>query len=130
MSFLSGLRGMMGGGKPTLSEKWRLPDSTLEIEEIFKKDTGIQVIYKHSFSCGISMFAKLKVEEVMKDASDEAEFYLIDVRQSRGASNLVAEQSGIRHESPQVIVIKKGEIIWHASHGAIDETSLMKYIEI
>jgi bacillithiol system protein YtxJ len=130
MSFLSGLHGMMRGNKPTLSEKWRLPDSASDIDEIFKKDIGIQIIYKHSFSCGVSMFAKLKLDEVMKEASDEAEFYLIDVRQNRDASNLVAELTGIRHESPQVIVIKSGEIIWHGSHGAIDEAVLMKYIEI
>jgi len=70
------------------------------------------------------------VEEVMKDAADKAEFYLIDVRQNRDLSNLVAELSGIRHESPQVIVIKSGEIVWHASHGSIDETSLNKYVKL
>jgi bacillithiol system protein YtxJ len=40
----------------------------------------------------------------------------IDVSQFHDLGSLVQEQTGIRHESPQAIVVKDGRPAWHASH--------------
>jgi bacillithiol system protein YtxJ len=38
------------------------------------------------------------------------------MQSARDISNAVAEKTGIRHESPQAIVLKNGAPVYHASH--------------
>jgi bacillithiol system protein YtxJ len=42
--------------------------------------------------------------------------YTVFVRQDRDLSNKIAEVSGIRHESPQVIVFRHGQAVSSSSH--------------
>lgn len=49
---------------------------------------------------------------------------LVLVIEAREISNAIAGQLGIRHESPQAIVIKDGKPIWSASHWSITADSL------
>ena len=36
---------------------------------------------------------------------------------------------GVKHESPQAILFHNGEVVWHASHGAITVESLTRAIQ-
>jgi bacillithiol system protein YtxJ len=47
----------------------------------------------------------------------EADIPLIDVRRAHALSRAVEERTGVRHESPQVIVPRRGRAGWSASHG-------------
>ena len=49
----------------------------------------------------------------------DGEVALIDVRRFHGLGREVARRTGVRHESPQVIVLRDGEAVWDAHHGAI-----------
>ena len=40
----------------------------------------------------------------------------INVVADRDLSLQVAEETGIEHKSPQALLMKKGEVAWHASH--------------
>ncbi len=44
---------------------------------------------------------------------------LVDVRRAHDVSDEIARRTGVRHESPQVIVLRDGRAVWSASHGAI-----------
>ena len=68
------------------------------------------ILFKHSNSCGISSGVFNEVSLVNGDIN------LIVVQNARNVSNLIAERTGIRHESPQAIVLKQGEPVYHASH--------------
>jgi bacillithiol system protein YtxJ len=129
MSFLSGLRGLAGKA-PDLPEGWKVPDTTERAEEIFELSDRPQVIYKHSYNCATCIFTKMKVEDVLASRKDEADFYFVNVIQNRPVSNLIAERTGVRHESPQVLVILNGEVAWTASHGGISQKELLKAIKI
>ena len=126
MSFFSGLRGMMSGGKPMISEKWNIPESESDVDAILS--AGTHVIYKHSFTCATCMFSKMKVEEVLEENTDNARFHFIDVRTNRTISNLIAEKTGIRHESPQAIILKDGKVFDHQSHGSITKKMIEEAI--
>lgn len=127
MSFLSGLRGMIGG-RPQLSEKWNLPDTVQSVESLLKPDSGTQVVYKHSYNCAVCIFSKIKVEEVMEKHGEKAYFHFVDVVQNRDVSRKIATETGVGHESPQVIVLKNGSVYWHASHSAIGKDQLEEAI--
>jgi len=68
------------------------------------------LLFKHSTSCGIS-------SGVFRDVSAvEAEINLVIVQTDRDISNEIERRTGIKHESPQAIVLKDGEAVYHASH--------------
>jgi bacillithiol system protein YtxJ len=43
----------------------------------------------------------------------------VDVRRDRAVSRAIEAQTGVRHESPQAIVLRHGKAVWDASHFAI-----------
>jgi bacillithiol system protein YtxJ len=44
---------------------------------------------------------------------------LVDVAQDADISRTIEERSGVSHESPQVLVLRSGRVVWSASHFAI-----------
>jgi len=61
---------------------------------------------------------------VSRDAEDEmyalgVGVTTIDVSVQHDLKKHVERQTGIRHESPQVIVVRGGRPVWHASHYGI-----------
>jgi bacillithiol system protein YtxJ len=68
------------------------------------------VIFKHSTSCFISASAYDEMKEF------EGEVVLVEVQRARELSREIEKQTGVRHESPQVLILKKGAVVWNASH--------------
>ncbi|SNC76269.1 bacillithiol system protein YtxJ [Hymenobacter gelipurpurascens] len=78
------------------------------------------IIFKHSTTCSISAAAKAKLERQWSEAGLEtAKLYYLDLLRFRPISNEIAEKFGIRHESPQLLVIQNGECRHDASHMSI-----------
>lgn len=78
------------------------------------------IIFKHSTTCSISAAAKAKIERQWADAGlDATKLYYLDLLRFRPISNEIAEKFGIRHESPQLLVIQNGECRHDASHMSI-----------
>lgn len=73
-------------------------------------------VFKHSTRCNISSMAKNRVE---RDWDLDLPIYYLDLLKFRSLCNLVAERSGVYHESPQLIVFRDGKAIYTASHSAI-----------
>lgn len=68
------------------------------------------VLFKHSTTCPISHGVYKEV------ANADADINLIIVQSARNVSTAVAEKTGIRHESPQALILKNGKVIYQASH--------------
>ena len=82
-----------------------------ELDELFQKSEEQPVVlFKHSLTCPISSGVYREVSGI------DSDIYLIVVQYARGVSNLLAEKTGVRHESPQAFVIKDGKPVYHASH--------------
>ena len=74
------------------------------------------VIFKHSPTCGISAQAFESISDWLATATPAADFFVLPVRASRALSTALAQKFGIRHESPQALVIENGKVVWHGSH--------------
>ncbi|MNV97138.1 hypothetical protein D3C71_1922260 [compost metagenome] len=48
-------------------------------------------------------------------------YILVKVIESRPVSNQIAEDTGVKHASPQILYIKNKETVWNTSHWAITE---------
>jgi len=81
------------------------------------------VIFKHSNSCGISASAYREMEKL------EGQVNLLEVQTARDVSRELADLTGIRHETPQVIVLKDGKAVWNASHFDVKAGAVLKALE-
>lgn len=78
------------------------------------------VIFKHSTRCSVSRMA-LKQFEREYDLNEEQVIpYFLDLLSHRDISNAIAERFNIVHESPQLLLIKEGKVIYNSSHSDID----------
>lgn len=73
------------------------------------------LVFKHSLTCGTSAMAH---EEVLEQAASAASpvVFLLRIQAARELSRAVEDRLGIRHESPQVLLVMDGRAVWHASH--------------
>ena len=79
------------------------------------KDSNEQpvVIFKHSTTCPISSAAYREMEGY------PGEIALVEVQSARDLSREIGMRTGVKHESPQVIILRNGKAVWHASHWKI-----------
>ncbi len=78
------------------------------------------LVYKHSTTCPVSARAAREVRAI----ETELTVYWINVREQRDLSNWVADTYHVRHESPQLILIRAGKAdkVW--SHYEVSRTNL------
>ena len=60
--------------------------------------------------------------------TNTVELNYLDLLNHRDISGAIAERLGVVHQSPQLIVIKNGKAIAHASHEGINELQLSQFI--
>lgn len=92
-----------------------------ELEEAFR--APLFLLVKHSLICPVSGRAFHRYGAFLGTHPGLASAW-IDVIGQRPLARAVAERTGIRHESPQAILLRAGRAVWHASHDAITEASL------
>lgn len=107
---------------------WIPLTSTDELDHIVERSiTKTQLIFKHSTRCGISrMVMNQFVASYNLDLNTD--LYYLDLLSYREVSNEVGYKFQVLHESPQLLVIKNGVVVAHASHGAINDMDLVKFI--
>jgi bacillithiol system protein YtxJ len=111
------------GNQPKLPESWKQMESIQELEVADQTSYNKPVVlFKHSTSCSISSMAKSRLEGDTDVNSPE--IYYLDLLAYRDVSNTIADKYGVRHESPQVIVLSNGQATYHASHGRINMNDL------
>lgn len=87
------------------------------------------VIFKHSTRCSISVAALDRVQRKWESAKGaKMEWYFLDLIKFREISNEIAARYNVRHESPQVLVIKKGECVYHESHYGVQYQEIVEQI--
>ncbi|MBD2702650.1 bacillithiol system redox-active protein YtxJ [Spirosoma sp. BT702] len=97
--------------------------------DVIKEESAEQpiLIFKHSTSCSISAMALSRMERNWSDQLGVKPYYL-DLLANRRASNNVANEFGVHHESPQVLLIRNGECVYDASHMAISFAGLQQAV--
>lgn len=100
---------------------WHALTEPNQLQEIEKEsEDKLVAIFKHSTRCGISRMVLNNFErEYDLEKDKEVKLYLLDLIANRNISNEVADRFGVRHESPQLILLRNGKIVHHASHQSI-----------
>ena len=103
---------------------WQHISGENELAELFIKSESV-VLFKHSERCSVSRMAKRGFEAEYDGA---ATVYLVNVIDERPISNQIALLTQITHQSPQVLVIKSGKCVYHASHDHINADEVKKQL--
>jgi bacillithiol system protein YtxJ len=82
-------------------------------------DEGTVVLFLHDPFCPVSAAARRRVEDAGGDV------FLVNVSRQQELNLIIAERTGVRHESPQAFVLRDGKPIWYASHGGITTEGLV-----
>lgn len=132
MGFINKLFGTSTSSVTNKKEEKLLPWITLndvqQLKHIAEKSkTKTQVIFKHSTRCGISKMVMNQFVDAY-DVDLNVDLYYLDLLNYREVSNEVGYKFQVMHESPQLMVIKNGVVVAHASHGAINEIVLNTFV--
>lgn len=105
--------------------------SSLEESSVneLKQSKGVTVIFKHSTRCSISSTALNRVNSYCAKTDKDIRSYLVNVIEERATSNAIANELLIQHQSPQLIILNNGEVVYHESHLGITERDLISQIE-
>ncbi len=97
--------------------------------ETIKQESRQQpvIIFKHSTRCATSAMAKNRLER--EESPEEVKFYFLDLIKYRLISNKIADEFGVYHESPQVLLIKDAECTYDESHIGISMQDIKEQIK-
>ena len=108
------------------SISWRPLTRTDQLADILNLSYEQTVlVFKHSTRCIISSMVLRSLESSSEELSTLGAWYYLDLIANRECSNEVAEQFGVVHQSPQLIIIKNGTVVWDASHQAISPEAVL-----
>ena len=106
-----------------------------DLDQLLESSTHRPVLlFKHSYACGTSAEA---LDELIAHLDEErrpdTEYAVVTVQTHRDISNAVAARLGVRHETPQALLIRNGRVVWSASHFRVTadavQKALDKYVE-
>ncbi len=99
-----------------------------QLDEIIA-DSFIQpiLLFKHSTRCSISRMALKQFEKQFK-TEEKVALYLLDLIAFRTISNEIASRFDVEHQSPQILLLKKGKSVYNASHHQIDAAIVLQHL--
>ena len=107
------------------AHSWKVLKDLSQLDEIIvASQSRTQLIFKHSTRCGISAMVWRGFERKWENHSDQADLYVLDLLRFREISDEVAVLLQVFHQSPQLLVIRNGVTVAHASHGRIQDLDL------
>ncbi len=112
-------------------EKWNFLKTSESVQQVIDRSgSKAQVIFKHSPSCAVSFFAKRNLDSAEIMNNSEFDLSTIDVISERALSRELAELTGVRHESPQLLILKNKKVIWHDSHNGVNAENVIKNLTL
>ena len=121
---------MNSSSESEVDDIWKTITDVSQINNIIaESEEQPQLIYKHSHRCSVCFVSKGNLENASEDILVHASMHFLNVVKNREASDAIASELGVRHESPQVILVDKGRVAWHASHGDIDADAILDRLD-
>lgn len=108
---------------------WRTLTSIPQLDTIKEMSNKTPVvIFKHSTRCGISRMVLRQFEQNYTFNDDQIKLFYLDLLNFRDVSDAVGYTFQILHQSPQLLVVKKGTVVAHASHHSIQAGELEHFL--
>jgi bacillithiol system protein YtxJ len=107
---------------------WQDLKDAAQLDAIAERSkTKTQFIFKHSTRCGISSMV-MKQFVSAYDVTISADLHYLDLLNYRDVSNEVGYKFQVMHQSPQLLVLRNGVVVAHASHSDINDVDLEQHV--
>ncbi len=94
---------------------------TTHVSEILEEsDHHAVIIYIHSSNCASSSHVYVDLESRIMDKKLKAPVYLVIVQTEPELAKAIEEYFQLKHESPQIIIVKNREVIYEDHHDKIN----------
>jgi len=105
------------------------PEALLELIQLSQEKPVF--LFKHSSRCPISAWAIKEYQSFAKKLtpSTPVNCALVRVIEDRNLSEQVTRHFGVEHESPQLLLISGGKVIWHDSHRSLTKEKMQAVID-
>ena len=102
--------------------------TVLEIKSLEEADAWMERptpvwLFKYSSACGYSE-TQWRVFERFGRSGGHQEAARVVVQEHRDVSDHIARRLGVRHETPQALLVSGGRCLWNGSHSQITEAAL------
>ncbi|MFN8511410.1 MAG: bacillithiol system redox-active protein YtxJ [Thermomicrobiales bacterium] len=94
-----------------------LPDADAFDGLLARSHDAPVLLFLHDPYCPISRRAWGEMQQLAEQPLADA--YLVNVSRQHDLSDAIAARTGVRHESPQALVLRDGKAVWDASHFSI-----------
>jgi bacillithiol system protein YtxJ len=84
------------------------------------------LLFKHSYTCGVSAEALDELITHLNEDNPDVRYAMVTVQTHRDISNAVSAKFGVRHETPQALLVRDGRVVWSASHFRVNAEELNK----
>lgn len=109
---------------------WENLTTREQVEALFKAPNAKAFLFfKHSTRCSLSTMALNRFESNWDEDINICDLYFVDLIKNRDVSNKIEELTGVTHQSPQVIAVQNGKVIYSAAHSAIDADKIKSIVE-
>jgi bacillithiol system protein YtxJ len=110
---------------------WIRLESLEQLHDLTRESENTAVlIFKHSTRCSTSRMALDRLERNWnKEEMQSVVPYFLDLISYRQLSNLIADQFGVVHESPQVLIIQNKQSLLDLSHFDIEYSAIRDTIK-
>jgi bacillithiol system protein YtxJ len=110
-------------------KNWNPITTEQQVKDIVERSNEKpQIIFKDSVTCGISAYAKERLVIGNDLLVSKADFNYLDLLSYRSVSNFITDELNVIHQSPQIIVLKDGEVVYRVSHHSIQAEDIAKYL--
>lgn len=97
-----------------------------QLDAALANNDQVTFIFKHSTRCSISAMAKTRFEREWSTPNFSFQLLYLDLLNHRDLSSKIEQQTGVQHESPQLIVVKNGKVVYATSHSSISAQESIK----
>jgi len=104
---------------------WKILNDLVALSE-----TKPVLLFKHSTRCSISAVAKNRLETKWDLTDDDVVPYYLDLLAYRPVSDEIATKFNVHHESPQIILLSKGDVIMDESHLDINVEGIKEQLKL
>jgi bacillithiol system protein YtxJ len=96
---------------------------------IVTSEERLVLLFKHSVTCGTSAQAYDELVDHLSTGQHTTQYVIVTVQTHRDLSDAVAARFKVRHETPQTLLIHKGQVVWEASHFSVTTESIKAAID-
>jgi bacillithiol system protein YtxJ len=98
----------------TMDAPFREIADVASLDEFLSSANGSgAILFKHSNTCGVSARAYREMANVNHPVG------IVVVQHARPVSDEIEKRWSLSHETPQVLIIREGKLVWHASHFSV-----------